>query len=225
MPPGSGRKSKSKSSSGSQSSKSSKGSSSKSKSSKGSKSTSRSGSSIKKESKRPTVRPTVSPTTKPIVSPTLSPTPNPTVIPSASNIPSNFPSSDKGEPAPVGIGVCGMPTEEREDEVEAIIRQNTDDVSVLTDTNSPQSKAKKWLIETDELRVCPKRSLKVIQRYALAVFYYSTGGDEWGPSKAPTFLSDSDECDWYGVICDEDKGVNKCKYYRNPVIINIAFNL
>lgn len=49
---------------------------------------------------------------------------------------------------------------------------------------SPQDLALDWLINEDALFLCPDDP-KIEQRYVLAVFYYSTEGDDWNECSAP----------------------------------------
>jgi len=59
----------------------------------------------------------------------------------------------------------------------------------LTDANSPQNLALNWLVDDDLLQVCPSTNTEereaIIQRYVLAVFYYSTNGND--PVNDPTW--------------------------------------
>jgi hypothetical protein len=54
--------------------------------------------------------------------------------------------------------------------------------------------------------VCPDAP-KIIQRWALAVMYYSTDGDNWATcneddnSCVNAFLSPTNECEWFGITC------------------------
>lgn len=62
--------------------------------------------------------------------------------------------------------------------------------AALQNADSPQSKALEWLQGNANLDGYP--DWKRIQRYALAVFYYSTNGDKWRNNNG--WLSDEDEC-------------------------------
>lgn len=57
-----------------------------------------------------------------------------------------------------------------------------------------------------------------VQRYVLAVFYYSTNGDEWGDYNTG-WLSDESECTWstaaFDPICN-DAGVFTILAIRSP---------
>ena len=75
----------------------------------------------------------------------------------------------------------------------------------LSDKGTPQFKAKDWLIGVDSLKLTPSETVsdqRILQRYALAVFYYATGGpDSW---EANSWLT-GDECSgqyWTGISCD-----------------------
>ena len=46
----------------------------------------------------------------------------------------------------------------------------------LLNDSTPQGKAIRWLAEEDGLEVDPSESEVLVQRYALAVIYYATGG-------------------------------------------------
>jgi hypothetical protein len=74
--------------------------------------------------------------------------------------------------------------------------------AALEDSSSPQSKALAWLETNENLDEYP--DWRRIQRYVLAVFYYSTGGDEWNWNTG--WLSDDDECTWeawrYNNLCN-----------------------
>jgi hypothetical protein len=85
----------------------------------------------------------------------------------------------------------------------------------LQDADSPQSLALAWLGGDDD-RLGEYSNAKKLQRYALATFYFATGGPD---SNNPVDDYSIDECDWYntqpfsGLGCDdsgsyEDLGVN-----------------
>ena len=64
----------------------------------------------------------------------------------------------------------------------------------LWNDSTPQGKAIWWLAEEDGLEVDPEDSEVLVQRYALAVIYYATGGQTW-IDKAH-FLSNMSVCHW-----------------------------
>jgi hypothetical protein len=78
--------------------------------------------------------------------------------------------------------------------------------SVQTD-GTPQNDAAKWLTTSDNLNNLTEE--QVIQRFALATFYYSADGDSWTNNNG--WLSDESECTWFTrslrrPVCD-DNGV------------------
>lgn len=73
-------------------------------------------------------------------------------------------------------------------------------------SGSPQEAALEWLIGDITGEGCDNLDeAMIIQRFALAVFYYSTGGDEWYNNDR--WLSSADECSWYGIDCYHDDKV------------------
>jgi hypothetical protein len=80
----------------------------------------------------------------------------------------------------------------------------------LDDAESPQSKAKEWMFHDDLLKLTPSATVspeRIAQRYALAVFYFSTNGTEsWSSNN----WLQGDECSnmyWTGISCNEDNEV------------------
>jgi hypothetical protein len=112
-------------------------------------------------------------------------TPFPSPSPSKPEIPS-VPSSTSlpsisSQPT---VKFCGLPKEDQRAKISQII----DSVSTKADLenpDSPQSKARDWILNEDTFDpFCPppcnrdRRDGGVIQRYVLAVFYFATGGDD-----------------------------------------------
>jgi hypothetical protein len=62
------------------------------------------------------------------------------------------------------------------------------------DPDSPQAKALAWL-DSDPQYHDYRHVYRLNQRYALAVFYYSTDGESW--TNKDGWLSDDNECTWY----------------------------
>ena len=111
---------------------------------------------------------------------------------------------------------CQINPREREILILAILGTVADPV-LLRDASTPQGQATEWILNGDERIVCPDAA-KIIQRWALAVMYYSTNGDDWDlcsaedaicattldPDKGDflmNFLSPVDECEWFGITC------------------------
>ncbi|CAB9515755.1 LRR receptor-like serine threonine-protein kinase [Seminavis robusta] len=67
-------------------------------------------------------------------------------------------------------------------------------ITALKDPSSPQAMAYDWVLNDPNRTFYPH--WKMLQRFALAVFYFSTGGDNWNLQEH--WLSyDLDECSWY----------------------------
>jgi hypothetical protein len=107
---------------------------------------------------------------------------------------------------------CNMNGVARAVLLQSLLRDVSNPISMVRE-GSAQNRAWKWLLERDEMFICPKES-NVVQRYILAVFYYSTLGDSWFscadnsntpcPRGADTYrwLTGASECNWFGVDCD-----------------------
>ncbi len=76
------------------------------------------------------------------------------------------------------------------------------------DPGTPQDIALRWLIQIDPYFICPDDP-KVLQRYILAVFYYSTDGDDWDECSAP------DDPDNANSI---DRANENCSLTTTPII-------
>ena len=90
--------------------------------------------------------------------------------------------------------------------------------------------ALQWVTNIDPLQVCPFDNRGILQRYILAVLYYSTGGDEWSTcgGKAGTpcdgserFLSKADVCSWHGMLCSDNDltEITLGKYCQKQVLL------
>jgi hypothetical protein len=77
-------------------------------------------------------------------------------------------------------------------------------VAIQSNASSPQAQAYDWLLQDALLQELHVQQLedvfvaRVLQRYALATFYYSTNGDDWVVAEG--WLSASHECDWYSIV-------------------------
>jgi len=76
------------------------------------------------------------------------------------------------------------------------------DYDALTTPGTPQSLAAAWIADIDKRNVSMDHRPKFLQRYALAVFYFSFGGPSYWP-RPLRFLSEDDECMWFEVGFDE----------------------
>lgn len=171
----------------------------------------------------PTPIPTPAPTRSPSQTPTRAPTPPPTNTPT--NQPSNAPSTDPtGVPsqdptnAPTLVN-CGISRQSRQEQILALL-DSVSNPALIRDPQDPRGQATEWLLNADDRVVCPDDE-KILQRWVLAVIYYSTGGDNWdkcmakpdpiNPDQCGTedpfvsgedrFLSPGNECRWAGITC------------------------
>jgi hypothetical protein len=88
----------------------------------------------------------------------------------------------------------------------------------LQDFASPQSQARRWLLFEDTLWLSPISSFKIeriIQRYALATFYFSTDGpNSWKDNN----WMDGDECSgnfWDGISCNENDEIRAIAFGKS----------
>jgi hypothetical protein len=203
---------------------------------------------------QPSTFPTVDPSEFPIDGPTVSPTKQPTNPPTASpsSLPTFGPTADLSEqPSTVESGfptvssapsmlptleVCQVTPEQRIIGILAILDQVADS-QLIRDPTTPQGQATEWILNDDELN-CPTDP-KLIQRWALAVFYFSTEGDDWelcsdnpvSPCNVPPFVDDSaflsevNECEWAGIRCNTNGCVTDIEFENNGLAGTIPTEL
>jgi hypothetical protein len=97
-------------------------------------------------------------------------------------------------------------TKSRESTIDSIL-ENLSTIQDLTTEDTPQYRARKWLIHHDTLQLDPlgnATTADIAQRYSLATFYFSTGGDKhWSNNN----WLNGDECDgehWDFIDCNEN---------------------
>jgi len=83
--------------------------------------------------------------------------------------------------------------------------------TILTTRTTPQHVAFCWIVNTDKKKV--NAGPKMLQRYALAVFYLATAGDKW--IESTNWLTVKDECAWFGVTCNR---------WKRVTILDLPFN-
>jgi hypothetical protein len=177
---------------------------------------------------KPTKKPTPKPTKKPTPKPTKKPTPKPTKKPVPK--PSKHPSY---KPSPSPKDCCGLPQGVREKQLFDIYKTVSNPDDILT-PGTPQNQAFKYILEDEKYCLCPSNtSCELVQRYVMAVYYFSTGGDSWvncgakssvcnplgttNPTSGETtsgcfagsdarWLDPVSSCKWCGNICEN---VNK----------------
>lgn len=149
-------------------------------------------------------------TADPTLSPTLLPSSEPTQFPSSS--PSISPTS-----VPTVEG-CTVSADVRTARILQLLR-SVADPEAIADPQTDQGKATEWLLNEDPRKICPDHP-KILQRWALAVVYFATGGDLWFQCSnsilatdecgavvpfegKQRFLSGFSECEWAGITCDD----------------------
>jgi len=142
---------------------------------------------------------------------------DPTVSPSFNMSSQQVDSGQSQSMAPSAAPFSPVPMDFLLDELRDHIAPTNTDLMILKNVTSPQAKALAWL-QDDLITRTPGRSTNtVLQRYSLAVLYYSTSGESsW---TFPCMNSD-DVCRWNmadlndkGVYCGEDQ----------ETVINLAF--
>ncbi len=83
---------------------------------------------------------------------------------------------------------------------EQIIKRNITSEYIFENQASPQLSALTWVAQHDPMKADPE-SDEIIERYALAVFYFSAISDS-SSIIATDWLTDQGICNWTGVICD-----------------------
>ena len=103
------------------------------------------------------------------------------------------------------------------EELQSWIAPTKEDLLTFLDPTSPQSQALAWL-QDDPITLTPGRSTQtVLERYVVAVLYYSTSGPSWtyyqlNPADVCTwnhglpFVNGTGSESWYGIFCTDDGG-------------------
>lgn len=89
-------------------------------------------------------------------------------------------------------------------------------------TGTPQVEALKWITNLDPLpNVCDggEEQTEVSQMYVLAVFYYSTSGDDWNDNSM-WVEQNQNVCDWYGIECNSNRNVLGIKLGKLTYVCN-----
>ena len=104
---------------------------------------------------------------------------------------------------------------------------SADGGAALRDTSSPQYAAYQWL-DSSVNDAYEDNERKLIQRYALASFYYSAGGENW-ESGSSSWLSSQDECTWYTTSpvspCDQDGNFLEIDLKNNNLVGKLPLEL
>jgi len=120
-------------------------------------------------------------------------TPGPAIAPSSS-APVEVPTTTTLPPSLPPLSPCET---EKENFLLEVLSEITDK-SIFLDVDTPQGMAYSFLLEETPSFVCTPT---LMQRYGLSTFYFATGGANWTNNKG--WLGPTQECDWYGVKCNE----------------------
>ena len=121
---------------------------------------------------------------------------------------------------------CGVTEEDRRSSLLSSFR-NMSGSGVLEDESTSEFTAATWLDKVDGLILCPNETDAIQQRYAVAVIYYSLGGSGWtNCSDSFTswcrgevrWLSPEQECNWFGLSCNDNNVVTIVSLKRNNLI-------
>jgi Leucine-rich repeat (LRR) protein len=144
-------------------------------------------------------------------SPTSSPTPE------LSNGPSSRPSiAFSTKPSSIGSSLTSSVDLPNQELFTFLVSISLDSGQALSNRSSPQFLAYSWLAGGVDLPgYAPE---KIIQRYALSTFYYSTSGDDWYENDL--WLSSEDECLWFQrrsrSVCSMGK-IKRLEIYYNDL--------
>jgi len=115
-------------------------------------------------------------------------------------------------PSPTPIVETAPPTTaSRLLQIRSVVGSISSDVS-LNDPKSPQARALNW-VALDDTRLVDISSNVLLQRYALAVLFYSTSGSSSWISKE-NWLTYDYECTWYGIECSDRGGVQRVTHLK-----------
>jgi hypothetical protein len=99
----------------------------------------------------------------------------------------------------------------------------------ISEQNSPQYKAFEWVVSDPMVVNFSYTDTRIIQRWILAIWYYSTLGDNW--IRSDNWLTYTNECDWFSTrnggdhICDGDGNLQIIELERNRLTGSIPQEL
>jgi len=113
-----------------------------------------------------------------------------------------------------GIGVWQVLDLNTDVDLMLALQIDTKNEEILKDVlelrETPQFMAADWIVNED-LRMLSTKDPNLVQRYVLAILYFSTKGDKWWSTKFyrdrhgnSTFINEEHECTWYGIECNDD---------------------
>ena len=131
------------------------------------------------------------------------------ITPSPTMAPTNFPTL-----SPTSVELSNL--------VDSLSIKGISQLSDLQNRDSPQGKAVDWIVNDDPYTASnglTELDVPFIQRYALAVFYFSLGGEAWtacnrnddscsSTGLVNSWLTSTNECSWFVVTCNTEGDVN-----------------
>ncbi|KAL7531417.1 hypothetical protein ACHAXR_004026, partial [Thalassiosira sp. AJA248-18] len=163
----------------------------------------------------PTTKPTPCP---PGEEPTTEPTPSSSpATPGPIVSPTDVPSESPSWPYPCGILPC-----DRARDLKEFYSTMVSDPALFDNPSSPQSLALDWITNHDKMMICPNdpNTCHTIQRYVLAVFYFSTQGFQWTSCSAPKDYQCEEEISKANNDCD----IVVTRHYSNDRISSLDTN-
>jgi len=80
--------------------------------------------------------------------------------------------------------------------LKSIIAPTSTDLAKFNSMTSPQTLAFKWIQKDSYSKISGLSLQRIIERYALAVFYYGNNGKNWKKSSCFSFLTEGSICSW-----------------------------
>lgn len=126
------------------------------------------------------------------------------------------PPTESPSSAPSGAPSFAPTSSRFADILDYVSQFSSPDSLIRENVTSPQYLAADWVANIDEVQA-PLESAQLTQRYLLAVFYFSTGGDKWEECNRyqscsvgfPWLAGTQSECLWDGVRCSANQVVEK----------------
>lgn len=135
-------------------------------------------------------------------------------VTAAASLSSNTPIGTDENPLPPEMSSAENPIQRpsRLDTIRAYVTDKvTPNEALFDDSETPQYQALQWIAHEDPAQVPMEQGLRILQRYILAVLYFSTGGPtHWENSL--NFLTEDHECNWkFKDEFGDEKGVIDCE--------------
>jgi Leucine-rich repeat (LRR) protein len=174
-------------------------------------------------SESPEARPSPSPSKQASTTPTAQPTQegdSPT--PAPSNAPTVAPVSPTETPVP---SPSVSPGSDLENLLISFWPPLEDILNDSDAASAPQVRAIEWMRADPNINVYSER--QILQRFAMATFFYSTGGENWVENEG--WLSEENECLWYTssfrIPCDESQNLLFLELAANGLSGNLPSEL